>query len=184
MKKIDKVIVTGFPRGGTSLLMRVVRSLGYQLIGHKESKETPQSFNPDGFFDLFVEEFATIGERFGLGQAVKLFGPFDDFVDVDNAKIIICIRDIDKAAESALKMFQASKPIEGYTYPKDLVETKRMLKNLVEQSFRSTYENNLPVLVVRLEDMQQRPSEQLARIATFLGSDFNGHYDEIFESIR
>lgn len=164
-----KVVVSGITRAGSSLMMRIVESMNFKIIGHEESKQTPQSFNPKGFWDLHIEEYQTIRDNFPDRSVVKLWSDFGQFVDTKDVRVIVCLRNIDDSVESAMKMFDASEPIEGINYPKGYDETLDFQRNLLAACMDRVLIDNLPVLIVRLDELKAEPYLGVKKIMRFLG---------------
>jgi len=110
------IVVTGSCRTGTSLAMQTLKRLGVEVVGLKFHHDfSHKELNPNGYYELPIADTVNgIQDDRYKGKAVKLFGyqlskTLPDVVD----KVIVCVRDKDKAIASTQKLFEAEKDWTG-----------------------------------------------------------------------
>jgi hypothetical protein len=147
------IIVTGLPRSGTSLMMRILKSLsipitGEQFFNHqdKDREERSHYLNPEGFHEIqgivgsgrFKEP-----EKF-VGQAVKVVVPGILHVPLEHIeKIIFCLRDPSEVIESQRNLVSN---IEVATE-----EGKKYSPELLKRSFQQ-YIRGMGTLILATND--------------------------------
>ena len=164
------IVVTGSARTGTSLMMRILKELGYkvpapQFFGHEEEME---KYNPDGYYEIVEDQETGIQDHRYKGMAVKLFGyALEKTPRKYVSKVIVCRRDRAAAVES-------SKPVFDTLYK--ALKNPNNAKGIEDLYFDAHYKfvndflgDDTESLDVSLENMQSKPSGELTRITGFLG---------------
>lgn len=108
------IIVSGEPRSGTSMVMAIMKALGFKLAGDQWPKKNPDA-NPEGSWE--VDDIVMLGMTEPIdGDVIKLMTPalFEtsiDFID----KVIYCIRLPEEviASQIALAEKQKMPPIKA-----------------------------------------------------------------------
>jgi len=147
------IIVTGLPRSGTSLMMRILESLSIPITGEEffeskdeDRKERVKYLNPEGFHEirgsvatgLFKEP-----EKF-TGQAVKVVVPGVVRVPLQYIeKIIFCLRDPSEVIESQRNLISN---VEVAT-----LEGKKYSHELLQRSFNN-YIRQMGILILNSDD--------------------------------
>ena len=137
------IIVTGEPRSGTSLMMRIVDSLGLEIAGeqqpgekrpdrNKKRKERAEYLNPEGFWEVpgvvsrgikteeQVEEYKDKVIKIVTGGLSNTVKPAIDKID----KIIFCLRHPREVAFSQQKLVSGVEVAkkEGWEYSPENME--------------------------------------------------------------
>jgi hypothetical protein len=189
-------IVTGEPRSGTSLMMRIVDSLGIEITGEQQPGEKRKSekrqeraeyLNPEGFWEIpgivsrgirTEEQTEEYGDKTikiitsGLSHTVK---PAIDKID----KIIFCLRDPREIAYSQQKLVSNVEVHDGkewvYSTEKTKIDLGKYILSVGGYILKSTNDPDLwnKTLVVEYENLLNNPENQIRRISDFLEVDYN-----------
>jgi hypothetical protein len=193
------VVVTGEPRSGTSLMMRIIDSLGLEITGDKHAgqnrpnrsekrKERAEYLNPEGFWEvpgivssgIRTEDQAKKYEdkvikivTHGLSHTVK---PAIDKIK----KIIFCLRDPREIAYSQKKLVSgvevAGKNKEDWEFSPENMQVDlggyiMSVGGYIIKSVKTDLWDK--TLVVNYEDTINEPEVQIKRISNFLGVPYN-----------
>jgi len=191
------IIVTGEPRSGTSLMMRIVDSLGLEIAGEqnpqkmrprasKERKERADYLNPEGFWEVpgivsrgirteeQMEEYKDKVIKIitnGLAHTVK---PAIDKID----KVIFCLRHPREIAFSQQKLVsgvQVAKEDDWEFSPENMqVDLGRYINGVGGYILRSTKTDLWDrTLVVEYGDLINKGWSEIKKIANFLELPYN-----------
>lgn len=147
------IIVTGLPRSGTSMMMRILRGLNIEITGEEffeqkdeKRKERAKYLNPEGFFEirgLVANGRVKEPEKF-LGKAVKIVVPGVLHVPIkDIEKVIFCLRNPSEVIESQRKLIGN---IEVAT-----TEGVKYSPELLKRNFES-YQRNMSIMILSATD--------------------------------
>ena len=170
------VVVSGLPRSGTSMLMKMLDEGGMQIM--TDSERTADIDNPKGYFeyervkDLEKETDKSYVSE-GRGKVLKVISfLIKDLPDDNDYRVIFMRRNLDEVIASQNKMIQrlgtddstAAEEAMKEAYRNDIVRTRLLCKNrpnfeLIEISYKSTVED---------------PEETARSVNAFVG----GHLDE------
>jgi hypothetical protein len=180
------IIITGLPRSGTSLMMRILESLSIPITGEKffnqtdnDRKERSQYLNPEGFYE--IQDVVSSGkfkdpEKF-LGSAIKVVVPGVMNVAVEHIeKIIFCLRNPSEVIESQRYLISGIEVAtdEGKKYSAELLE--RNFTNYIRSmgvlilSVSDEFWNK--TLVVQHQNLMSNPCLEIQKISHFLGVSF------------
>ena len=166
------IVVSGFPRTGTSLMMKMLYLGGIEPIAHPEemSDIDPDSvndgsnlYNPHGYFEL-KNVGLTLQEKdlsWMRGRALKLVAPYIRHLPVDynlKFKVIFMLRDINEIIASMMAMKSVYEWIPG-----DAIDYAR--------SFLKHWD--IPTHFVQFKDVMKYPKTEAVRVADFLEADLN-----------
>jgi len=188
---MNTIIVTGEPRSGTSLMMNILKNLGYEILGNKfpldgkkidkKREERSLYLNPDGFWEvpgivikgISNEEFLkkTDGKAIKLVCRALLQTPKEIIDQID--KIIFCARNPREIMQSQTKLVSSIKVASksGWKFAPEL--SKINYTNYKLSVGRFILEANKielwnKILVVNYNDMLFSTEEQLEKICDFL----------------
>lgn len=156
------IIVSGLPRSGTSLMMRILEHCGFTIV--TDGEREPDTHNPHGYYEY--EKVKTLSkDNTWLNElqdeVVKITShQLKHLPDDLNYKIIYMTRNIDEIIMSQMKMNDTYPP-EGLRehYIKHVADT---IKNLKPEH-----------LIVDYNELMKHPRLELFRIVNFLNLDTN-----------
>jgi predicted AlkP superfamily phosphohydrolase/phosphomutase/tetratricopeptide (TPR) repeat protein len=175
------VVVSGLPRSGTSLMMRMVESGGLPIL--KDAQRTPDSNNPHGYFELEAVKGLTYSAAFldeAPGKAVKVVAPLLPYLPPKfRYKIIVMDRNISEVILSQQIMLGKTREQAIQNYPFRLAQTYYQQLERVNQWLEQRA--NVEVLRVQYADAHQFPLETAQRVADFLG--LKGRVDAMVQAV-
>ncbi len=170
------VIVSGLPRSGTSMMMKMLEAGGVPIM--TDSKREADIDNPKGYFEYervkdLEKESDKSYVREGRGKALKVISfLIKDLPDDNDYRVIFMRRNLDEVMASQNKMIDRLKSSDSdadeealkEAYRNDIVRTRLLCKKrpnfeLVEIHYRNTVED---------------PVGTASKVNAFLG----GHLDE------
>ncbi|HEX9814655.1 MAG TPA: sulfotransferase domain-containing protein [Myxococcota bacterium] len=153
------VVVSGLPRSGTSMLMKMLDAGGMQIM--TDSERAADIDNPKGYFEYeriknLENESDKSYVREGRGKVLKVISfLIKDLPDDNDYRVIFMRRDLDEVLVSQNKMIQrlgtsdstAAEEAMKEAYRNDIVRTRLLCKNrpnfeLIEICYTSTIENS------------------------------------------
>jgi hypothetical protein len=162
-------VVTGLPRSGTSMAMRMLDAGGVAIVA--DNLRTADESNPNGYFELeAVKSLDTQQDRSWLkatrGKAIKIISFLLPYLPEDNRyQVIFMHRDLDEVLASQNKMLMSRGEPPGApdaqlrtAYESHLARIDRLL------GARRCFE----VLHVNYVDVLDKPRTEAERIARFL----------------
>jgi hypothetical protein len=193
------IIVTGEPRSGTSLMMRIIDSLGLEIAGdqnpqakrkrperNKKRQERAEYLNPEGFWEVpgvvsrgikseeQVEEYKDKVIKIVTGGLSNTVQPAIDKID----KIIFCLRHPREVAFSQQKLVSGVEVAkeEGWEFsPENMqVDLGRYIRSVGGYILRSS-ETDLwdKTLVVEYGDLINNGWSEIKKISNFLEVPYN-----------
>jgi len=152
------VIVSGLPRSGTSMLMKMLEAGGMQIM--TDSERVADIDNPKGYFEYervkdLEKESDKSYIREGRGKVLKVISfLIKDLPDDNDYRVIFMRRNLDEVLASQNKMIQrlgtedatAAEEAMKEAYRNDIVRTRLLCKNrpnfeLIEIHYRNTIED-------------------------------------------
>ena len=168
------VVVSGLPRSGTSMLMKMLAAGGLAVM--TDGQRTADEDNPEGYFEVErIKALAQETDRTWLagarGKAVKVISYLLRSLPEDhNYRVVFVRRDIDEVLASQSKMMarrgeRDDVPPEKMreVFAKDVARAREMLARAP----------HFEVLEVEYAAVVARPLEEARRIAAFLGGDLD-----------
>ena len=164
------VVVSGLPRSGTSMAMRMLEAAGLSIVvdGIRGADED----NPKGYFERErVKDLAQEKDwgwlQVARGKAIKIISHLlKELPDNHNYKVVFVRRDLREVLASQAKMLER----RGEANETD---DERMLELYENDLWKATYllKNNsrFETLMVAYRDVLEDPNEQARRISEFLG---------------
>jgi hypothetical protein len=169
------IIVSGYPRSGTSLMMIVLRNLGFKISGRKnpakrkgQSKKIEQhvgNLNRDGYWEIpkITMRGMTAADRKSINSdVVKLttWAILYSCIKMSD-KIILCIRDpreIIVSHRATLRDFT-----DEQVYEEHNLHTRMLIARFSPIDWSRTH-------VVDYADILREPNAEINRLADFLGT--------------
>jgi hypothetical protein len=180
------ILVTGLPRSGTSLMMRILESLSIPITGEEffdgkdeDRKERAKYLNPEGFHEIrgiVVSGKFKNPEEF-KGKAVKVIVPGILRVPKEHVeKIIFCLRDPSEIIESQRNLTSNIEVAtsEGKKYAPELIKRSfdGYIRNMSFLILGSDEDFWNKTLVVSYKNLMTKPEEEIQRISDFLNVPF------------
>jgi hypothetical protein len=167
------VVVSGLPRSGTSMMMRMLSEGGLELT--VDSLRSADEDNPNGYFEIELSKKLTTGEKQWLylsqGRAVKIISYLLEFLPDDlTYNIIFMERDIAEVLASQKKMLvrrSEQTDISDEQMSAQFNEHVRAVKYWVARK------PNMRVLYVKYRDVMNSASTVAASITEFLELPLN-----------
>ncbi len=165
------LVVTGFPRSGTSMMMRMLQGAGIEVITDEETKAPSEiiskhKHSPYGSLELenvgnslagSVEQRMTEAET--ANKVVKVVCPYAPSIPVDRpVKAIFMQRDINEIITSLVAMKKI--------WDEDIAETIAWTREYLEC-------NNISTLYVQYKEAVKYPKTTALRIQDFLEADLD-----------
>ncbi len=152
------VVVSGLPRSGTSMLMKMLDAGGMEIM--TDSERVADVDNPKGYFEYervkdLEKETDKSYVREGRGKVLKVISfLIKDLPDDNDYRVILMRRDLDEVLASQNKMIQrlgtedstAAQDAMKEAYRNDIVRTRLLCKNrpnfeLIEINYKNTIED-------------------------------------------
>jgi hypothetical protein len=162
-------IVSGLPRSGTSMMMRMLEAGGMQVL--TDSVRTADADNPRGYYEferVKQIEHDSSWLQDAQGKAVKMISALlKHLPQAYHYKVIFMRRKMAEILASQRKMLVRREE------PTDAVSDKRLVE-LFRKHLRSVEawidrQPNIEVIYVSYNDILASPAAQVARIVQFLG---------------
>jgi hypothetical protein len=164
------VVVSGLPRSGTSMLMKMLEAGGVAIV--TDGLRTADEDNPKGYYEVErVKDLAQEGDRSWLGEArgkgIKVISfLLRSLPDEFNYRVVFVRRDIEEILASQQKML-ARRGEADDTPP------ERMRSHFEDDLWRARYQlthrSCFELLEVRHREILARPLEGAQQVNAFLG---------------
>lgn len=164
------VVVSGLPRSGTSMAMKMLSAGGLGLTS--DGERAADDDNPKGYFeDERVKDLARDPDRSWVkgsrGRAIKVITSLLRYLPPENYyKVILMRRDLGEVLASQQKMLD-------HREEEDAIEDQRMRDLWEDDIWRAHYllkhRRNFDWIEVHYKDVVADPHKQAQRIADFLG---------------
>ncbi len=164
------VIVSGLPRSGTSMAMKMLEAGGMDLV--VDNVRTADEDNPKGYYeDERVKDLADMQDKGWLkesrGKVIKVVSSLLNSLPADNAyKVVFMRRDLHEVLASQAKMLDRRNE-ESETEDDDLL--KMYEAHLEKVEFQLRFRPNFEALYVEYADVVSEPVREARRIAEFVG---------------
>lgn len=167
------VIVSGLPRSGTSMMMKMLAEGGLDIL--TDSLRTADEDNPNGYFEIERSKSLRNGDKLWLknaqGKAVKVISYLLEYLPDDlDYDIIFMEREIGEILASQKKMLQRRN------------ETPKISDSQMEAEYREhlravrywlARKPNMRVRYIKYNDLLAEPGVFCSSIAEFLGLPLN-----------
>ena len=161
-------IVSGLPRSGTSLMMRMLQAAGLPVVSDGERRADED--NPRGYYEY--ERVKQLPEDIGWlsecrGKAVKVISRLlVQLPDTEAYQVVFMRRTIDEILRSQEKMLER-RGVEEQTDPAEM--KRNFILHLAEVEAFLASQPHFGVLFVSYNRLVGAPDGQVARVAEFLG---------------
>jgi hypothetical protein len=168
------VIVSGLPRSGTSMAMKMLEAGGMELV--VDNIRTADDDNPKGYYeDERVKELAEMEDKGWLqgarGKVIKVVSSLLNYLPTNNAyKVVFMRRNLHEVLASQTKMLDRRNE-ESHTEDQNLLA---MYKSHLEKvEFQLRFRPNFEALYVNYSDVVVEPAGEARRIADFVGGNLD-----------
>jgi hypothetical protein len=166
------VVVSGLPRSGTSMLMRVLEAGG--LLPLTDEIRAADVDNPRGYYEFERVKRLPQGDSGWLdgaaGRAVKVISALLGYLPPGyNYNLIFMRRHIDEVLDSQRKMLER----RGETAENDADMTQLLEKHVESVRDWLAVQPNFALLEVNYNEMLADPRPWVRRICDFLGGDLD-----------
>jgi plasmid maintenance system antidote protein VapI len=168
------IIVSGLPRSGTSMMMKMLAAGGIEVLTDR-IREADEN-NPEGYFEfeavkkLKEGQFNWIDDSYG--KAVKIIAALITYLPGDHHyKVIFMKRNMAEILSSQRKM------LERMGKPDDNISDETLAR-IYENHMRSveswlSTQANIDTIFVNYNEMLVNPEKPIAQIHEFLGRNLN-----------
>lgn len=163
------VVVSGLPRSGTSMMMKMLAEGGLGILS--DAIRTANEDNPNGYFEFEpVKELVDGNYRWladAKGKGVKIISSLLEYLPREyQYKIILMERDIEEVLASQQKMLKNRQE-------ESLVENTKLRaqfeKHLSDLKFWLARQPNMDVLYISYNKILTKPENDCVRVADFIG---------------
>jgi hypothetical protein len=165
------IVVSGLPRSGTSMMMRILGACKIPLLVDDIRK--PDEDNPRGYYEFErVKDLESDNSWLDTahGKAVKIVSPLLQYLNVGREfryKIIFMLRSLDEILASQKKMANRLKYAEDDI--EDNLLKRNYLRHLEEVKKWLEKQKNIDVLYLNYSDVVNDPASTVESIVNFLG---------------
>lgn len=166
----DVIVVSGLPRSGTSMMMRMLDAAGLPTLTDNERQADVD--NPKGYFeDERVKELEQETDKSWVqaarGKVLKVISHLLEDLPKDNYyKIIFMRRDVTEIVASQNKMLER----RGEDNPVDDAKTREFyLRHVVDVRFLVRNRANMEMIEVHYRDALENPAAFARQVNEFLG---------------
>jgi len=169
------VIVSGLPRSGTSMMMKMLESGGIPVW--TDAVRAPDDQNPKGYYELERVKDLDKGldnswVKEGRGRAVKVISSLLEHLPAsNNYQVLFMNRDLDEILESQRKML--SQRGESNASTNDAALKTSYESHLRRVKYRLAHEAQFTGLDVTYAEVLSDPRATARRIRAFLRADLN-----------
>jgi len=168
------VIVSGLPRSGTSMAMKMLEAGGMELV--VDNIRTADEDNPRGYYeDERVKELADMKEKAWLrgarGKVIKVVSSLLNYLPKNNIyKVVFMRRNLHEVLASQTKMLERRNE-ESHTDDQDLLAMYE--SHLEKVEFQLRFRPNFETIYVNYSDVVAEPGVEARRIAEFVGGNLD-----------
>jgi hypothetical protein len=168
------IVVSGLPRSGTSMMMKMLEAGGWAIL--TDNLREADANNPKGYYEFERVKQMKDGDLAWLpdavGKVVKIVTGLIMFLPSDyNYKVIFMQRDLNEVLSSQKKMLGRLGKVDD-NIPDDKM-AKVYEEHLKQVKGWLVRQPNVEVLHVNYNRMVADPTESLQKVNVFLGGDMN-----------
>jgi hypothetical protein len=156
-------IVTGSPRGGTSMTMNILDEGGVKAI---HNPLMHKNINPHGSFEISIDkvDFSTAN-----GKCIKILGAEQIFnLPVGEYKVILPVRDAEQILLSRVEVFKTKQLPTNYDK-----QIKRINQHRDFLRFVINSRTDMELIEIPFEDYYLKPEATVKKIADFVDEEFD-----------
>ncbi len=173
-KRQKIVVVSGLPRSGTSMMMKMLAEGGLSIL--TDSQREADEDNPNGYFEVELSKKLKDGEINWIydaqGKAVKVISYLLEFLPSDlDYDIIFMDREISEVLSSQKKMLQRRNETSGVSDEEMDTQFRAHLKAV---KYWLPRQPNMRVLFVKYTEAVNSPELICPSIIEFLGQPMDG----------
>jgi hypothetical protein len=164
------VVVSGLPRSGTSMAMKMLEAGGMELV--VDNIRTADEDNPKGYYeDERVKDLVDMTDKGWLrgarGKVIKVVSSLLNYLPGSNAyKVVFMRRNLHEVLASQTKML-ARRGEDSQTDDQDLLTMYE--SHLEKVQFQLRFRPNFEALYLDYADVVAKPEREARRIADFVG---------------
>ncbi len=168
-KKLPIVVVSGLPRSGTSMMMKMLQAGGLEII--TDEIRSADDDNPNGYFEFERVKQMTAGDRAWLdeagGKVVKVISALLEHLPPSRAyKVVFMEREIKEVLASQKKMLD-NRGEESKISDEEMAEQYRAHLKAVKPWLAR--QPHMEILYVGYNSMMSDPEPLCKRVIEFLG---------------
>ena len=176
------VVVSGFPRSGTSLVMQMLNATGFPI--YTDGKRSADDANIHGYFEHeSVKDLKTDNNWiFGLNHcAIKVVSPFLKYLPYNKFyKVIYVTRPASDVVESEDRMLDSYGVTPSSGKGKRIKQTKDHVNNvLCEMRYW-----NIRMMIINYNDIRQQPLHAAKRICSFINEPYKNQIEKAASVVR
>lgn len=166
-------IVSGLPRSGTSMMMKILEAGGLEIL--TDNKRTADDDNPKGYFEYEKVKDLEKDQSWlndAVGKVIKIISfLLKDMSPVHHYKIIFMQRTMNEILASQKQM------LIRRGQPTDTISDEKMAKTFFAHLNKIkdwlAQQSNMDVLFINYNDVLANPKEHIVDITKFLGNGLN-----------
>jgi len=164
------VVVSGLPRSGTSMMMRMLAEGGLEIVS--DSVRVADDDNPNGYFEFEPVKQLAQGKLHWLakanGKGVKIISSLLEYLPQEyQYKIVFMERDLKEILTSQQKMLDNRQETSKVN---DSEMRAQFEKHLGQVKYWLARQINMDVVYVSYNTLVAKPQADCERIADFIGS--------------
>jgi len=168
-KKQPVVVVSGLPRSGTSMMMKMLQAGGLEIV--TDEIRSADDDNPNGYFEFERVKQMTAGDRAWLdeagGKVVKVISALLEYLPPERSyKVIFMEREIKEVLASQKKMLDHRQETSTISDEEMAEQYRAHLKAVKPWLAR---QQHMEVLYVGYNAMMSDPEPHSKRVIEFLG---------------
>ena len=160
----EGIVVTGFPRSGTSLMMQILKAAGIEIF--TDEKRAADANNAQGYFELDAVKNALVDQAFLHdlpGKAIKVVFPLLRFLKpAIPLKVVWMDRDFGSTLKSQYNMKKVEPKGASFQLLENMQKERALHESWLNQHDHVSY------VRIKYENLIQNPKEQLTRLSRFL----------------
>lgn len=167
------IVVSGLPRSGTSMMMKMLAEGGVSIV--TDSEREADEDNPNGYFEIELSKKlreGVVGWIYDApGKAVKVISYLLEFLPADlTYDIIFMDREIPEILASQKKMLERRNEVSTIS---DEEMTQQFQSHLKAVKYWAARQPNMRVLFVKYEQVVSDPAKLAASLVDFLEKPLN-----------
>ena len=172
-KKEPVIIVSGLPRSGTSMMMKILAEAGVPIL--TDEQRLPDIDNPNGYYELETVKQMSAGDVAWLagsgGRAVKVISSLLEYLPVQYSyRIIFMEREIPEILASQRKMLERRHETSNVDDGKIAEQFRKHLSIIKPWLAR---QSNMEVLYISYNSLMMNPEPYCRRVIEFIACEPN-----------